>query len=122
MKIRIKNNGLRYRLTRSEVERFGQEGVFIEKVQIGDAVLTYILQRTTVTQLSATFINNTITMLVPQQVADEWVGTDKVGLENKEASLHLLVEKDFTCLDNVDEDQSDNYPNPLADTYNDRKS
>ncbi|WP_426672183.1 DUF7009 family protein [Mucilaginibacter sp. McL0603] len=22
--------------------------------------------------------------------------------------------KDFTCLDNVDEDQSDNYPNPLA--------
>jgi len=25
-----------------------------------------------------------------------------------------LVEKDFKCLDNVAEDQSDNYPNPLA--------
>jgi hypothetical protein len=34
-------------------------------------------------------------------------------LEGTEEKLHLLVEKDFTCLDNVTEDQSDNYPNPL---------
>jgi hypothetical protein len=39
--------------------------------------------------------------------------TDKVGFGNQAAGLHLLIEKDFTCLDNVDEDQSDNYPNPL---------
>jgi len=26
--------------------------------------------------------------------------------------LHLLLEKDFVCLDNTAEDQSDNYPNP----------
>jgi hypothetical protein len=26
--------------------------------------------------------------------------------------LTLLIEKDFACLDHVDEDQSDNYPNP----------
>jgi hypothetical protein len=28
--------------------------------------------------------------------------------------LFLLVEKDFVCLDNTVEDQSDNYPNPNA--------
>jgi arabinogalactan endo-1,4-beta-galactosidase len=40
MKIRIKSNSLRYRLTRSEVERFAQEGVIKEKIQIGDEALT----------------------------------------------------------------------------------
>jgi hypothetical protein len=28
--------------------------------------------------------------------------------------LFLLIEKDFVCLDNTFEDQSDNYPNPNA--------
>jgi hypothetical protein len=39
---------------------------------------------------------------------------DRVGFEDTVDQLHLLVEKDFTCLDNVAEDQSDNYPNPLS--------
>jgi hypothetical protein len=34
-------------------------------------------------------------------------------LNRAEENLYLLVEKDYTCLDNVEEDQSDNYPNPL---------
>jgi hypothetical protein len=48
-----------------------------------------------------------------------WINTDQTGfeyfmdLEGTEDKLYLLVEKDFTCLDKVDEDQSDNYPNPL---------
>jgi hypothetical protein len=29
--------------------------------------------------------------------------------------LFLLLEKDFVCLDETIEDQSDNYPNPLMD-------
>ncbi|QHS57031.1 hypothetical protein GWR56_16340 [Mucilaginibacter sp. 14171R-50] len=114
MKIRIKNNGLRYRLTRSEVAAFAREGIFQEKVHIGDDALTYVLQRTPGSLLSASFKNNIITVLVPETVANEWTGTDQVGFEHKTDALHLLVEKDFTCLDNVDEDQSDNYPNPLA--------
>jgi hypothetical protein len=28
-----------------------------------------------------------------------------------------LIEKDFQCLDNTEEDQSDMYPNPLAEQY-----
>jgi hypothetical protein len=115
MKIRIKNNGLRYRLTRSEVAVFAHDGFFKEKVQIGDDALTYILQRTAEDELSASFKNNIITMLVPGKMADEWTDTDQVGFEHKTDALHLLVEKDFTCLDEVAEDQSDNYPNPLAD-------
>jgi hypothetical protein len=114
MKIRIKNNGLRYRLTRSEVESFAQDGIFKEAVHIGDDTLTYILQRTAGGQLSASFKNNVITVLVPDAIAEKWTDTELVGFEHKTEALHLLVEKDFTCLDNVEEDQSDNYPNPLA--------
>jgi hypothetical protein len=114
MKVRIKNNDLRYRLTRSEVEAFARDGIFKEKIQIGDDALTYILQRTAEEELSASFKNNIITMLVPEKMADKWTGTDQVGFEHKTDELHLLVEKDFTCLDNVEEDQSDNYPNPLS--------
>ncbi|AMR33055.1 hypothetical protein A0256_17340 [Mucilaginibacter sp. PAMC 26640] len=114
MKIRIRSGALRYRLTRSEVALFQREGVIKEKVQIGDDQLIYVLQRTAEARLSATFKNNIINLLVPEQMADEWTGTDKVGISGEDRSLHLLIEKDFTCLDNVEEDQSDNYPNPLA--------
>jgi hypothetical protein len=44
----------------------------------------------------------------------EWEDTDKVGFEETAGTIYLLVEKDFKCLDNVAEDQSDNYPNPLS--------
>lgn len=38
---------------------------------------------------------------------------NKMPLDNGE-HLFLLVEKDFVCLDNTFEDQSDNFPNPNA--------
>ncbi len=113
MKIRIKPNGIRYRLTRSEVERFASEGVIKEVIVFGDDKLTYILQRTTEPNLFSTFKNNIITLFVPEVLADDWTGTDRVGVESSAGHLHLLLEKDFTCLENVAEDQSDNYPNPL---------
>ncbi|MBK0379046.1 DUF7009 family protein [Mucilaginibacter segetis] len=122
MKIRIKNNELRYRLTRSEVAAFELEGLVKERVQIGDSPLTYILQRTAEAKMSASFKNNIITVLMPEAIADEWTGTERVGFETDMDGLHLLVEKDFTCLDNVTEDQSDNYPNPLADNNYEHKN
>jgi len=36
-----------------------------------------------------------------------WWIRKKIGFEDKTDRLQLLVEKDFTCLDNVEEDQSD---------------
>ncbi|MBD1391995.1 DUF7009 family protein [Mucilaginibacter glaciei] len=115
MKIRIKNNGLRFRLTKSEVALFAEEGMVTEKVQIGGTSLTYTLQRKSGNAITASFVNNVITVVMPENMANEWTATDKVGFGGMNGDLHLLIEKDFTCLDNVDEDQSDNYPNPLAE-------
>jgi hypothetical protein len=67
--------------------------------------------------LSAEFANGMITMFeVPgiyKGLGDEQCRRidANVPLDGQE-SLYLLVEKDFKCLDNVAEDQSDNYENP----------
>jgi hypothetical protein len=115
MKIRIKSNSVRYRLTRTDVAQLAESGFIEDKVSFAHQSLLYALQLTLDEQLSATYINNTITLMMPKIMIDELTNSDTVGFENSENGLHLLVEKDFTCLDNVEEDQSDNYPNPLAE-------
>ena len=53
-------------------------------------------------------------MYMPAAMTVEWASTDRVGYESNHNQMYLLIEKDFKCLDNVAEDQSDNYPNPLS--------
>jgi hypothetical protein len=119
MKIRIKGNSLRYRLTRPEVQEFSETGLVEERANFGAAALTYALCSTDAGELSAAFADNRIVLYLPAAFVDEWVRTDRVGFDHRmpiagtDEHLHLLVEKDYTCLDKVAEDQSDNYPNPL---------
>ena len=42
------------------------------------------------------------------------VGFSHIFVLNSGTKLKLLVEKDFVCMDETVEDQSDNYPNPKA--------
>ena len=115
MKLRIKSNSVRYRLTRTDVKQLAATGCLEEKVNFGGQVLVYAIKLTDDATLAALFNNNTIILFVPKSMISELENTDRVGFENNNGALHLLVEKDFTCLDNVAEDQSDNYPNPLAE-------
>ena len=114
MKIRIKGNSLRYRLTKRDVELFSKNGYIEEAIDFGNHMLIYALQQNKLNNLSVIFENNKITLLMPKGMASEWELTDRVGFEYQYNNLFLLVEKDFKCLDNVGEDQSDNYPNPLS--------
>lgn len=118
MKIRIKGNSVRMRITRSELDRIGTDGEIRERTEFGHAALTYVLKVADIDDLYATFDNNTITMLVPRSFARQWVDTDRVGFEHhmnldNGKKLFLLVEKDFKCLDETHEDQTDNFDNPL---------
>lgn len=114
MKIRIKGNSLRFRLTKSDVAQFTENGYIEETTDFGNHVFTYAVQKNKLDNLSAAFDIGKITLFMPERMVDEWAITDKVGFEYTENGLYLLIEKDFKCLDNVAEDQSDNYPNPLA--------
>ena len=114
MKIRIKGNSLRYRLTKSEVEGFAESGYLEEVIIFVSNSLIYALERSHAARLSANFEQNKITLFMPGVMIDEWFNTERTGFENFDGNLYLLVEKDFKCLDEVSEDQSDNYPNPLS--------
>ena len=118
MKIRIKGNSVRFRLTKTEVERFCKEGIYEETTLFASNTLIYTLKgKTGIKELEADFLENRIIIYMPEEELLTWANSDKVGYSNSvdwndTSSLSLLVEKDFTCLDNTVEDQSDNYPNP----------
>jgi len=121
MKLRIKNNAIRYRLTRSDISQLAENGFIEDSVCFGAATLTYAVKATTGDGLTSTFENNTVTLFIPVGFVRELQDTDKVGFEGIHDGVHLLVEKDFICMDKEAEDQSDNYPNPLADKYYEQK-
>lgn len=112
MKIRIKGNSLRYRLTRSEVTTLWKKGCLEERTEFADNTLVYAIETANDDKLTANFNSNKITLYMPKAMINELYHTDKVGFEDKSGTLSLLVEKDFVCIDNTEEDQSDNYPNP----------
>jgi len=115
MKIRIKGNSLRYRLTKSDVRQFAETGYLEEITDFGTQTLVYALQRFVGDHLTANFKNNKITLYMPELMANEWTNSERVGCECNKNGFYLLVEKDFKCLDNVADNQSDNYPNPLVE-------
>ncbi|MCL6265433.1 DUF7009 family protein [Flagellimonas myxillae] len=121
MKIRIKGNSIRFRLTKSEVETFSRTGSFTEKTAFGHISFDYGVQALdNIKELKADFKENTITLYVPKSDSQVWFENDLVGFQNymkleNGQELFLLLEKDFACLDNTLEDQSDNYPNPMAE-------
>lgn len=121
MKLRLKDNSVRIRITRTEVERFAVEKYIEAVTDFGDAVLKYGMKwNEHVNELNATMTEQTIILQIPSQMASEFVSTDIVGFQHTVTlpggrSLFILFEKDFKCLDgNLLEDESDNYENPSA--------
>ena len=97
MKLRIRNNFIRLRLTQSEVDTICSEGLVMAHASFPDgAVLDYVLD------------------------VQDWASTEQVSIEAEETldkgdRLKILIEKDFACLaPREGEDESDMYSNPLA--------
>ncbi len=122
MKIRIKDNSIRLRLTQTEVERFATSGLVIGTTQFKPGMqFAYALQASSETEsICATYYQQRITIHVPKTIADHWTSSEEVGFEavmhnDTDEGLYLLVEKDFTCLmPRAQEDETDNFPNPQA--------
>lgn len=123
MKIRIKDNSIRYRLTRSEVEQLASKGSVTAHTEFGSGhpVFTYRIVSEQIDTIHAGFDASGISVAVPKQIVANWAATDQVGFSYEQESgdgavLKVLIEKDFTCLKvRQGEDESDHYPNPLAE-------
>lgn len=122
MKLRIRGNSLRLRLTQQEVAQFLAKGKVSESVQFSPAAtdrLVYSLESCQqASTVFASFGNGEVRITLPVSAAAKWTSTDQVGIEHiqsigEEFKLRILVEKDFRCLQpRSDEDESDNFPNP----------
>lgn len=118
MKLRIKGNSIRIRLSRTEVSNLAHKGYIEEFTDFGNNALTYALQsKEGISGLEATFENGKVTMYIPADVLPAWPTNETIGFDNNMPlsngkQLYLLLEKDFKCIDNSMEDQSDNYKNP----------
>lgn len=122
MKLRIRGDSLRFRLTQSEVSRLAEKAKISESVHFSPSpkgILTYSVEASeSFTRFSAIFESAEILVRVPASLVDTWARTDQVGIENAQITgagrkLHILIEKDFQCLQpRSEEDESDNFPNP----------
>lgn len=118
MKLRLKGNTVRFRLTKPEVKLIGDKGYIEEQTDLLPNKFFYAVKTdNSINELKADFNNNRITLFIPEVWAKEWDNSEQVGFEgrmktNDSQSIYLLIEKDFKCLDESTEDQSDNFENP----------
>jgi len=118
MKLRLKGNTVRFRLTKPEVKLIGDKGYIEEQTDFLPNKFFYAVKTdNSIHELKADFKNNAITLLIPEAWAQGWESSEQVGFEgqmktNDSQSINLLIEKDFKCLDESTEDQSDNFENP----------
>tara|TARA_B100001559_G_scaffold289830_1_gene268449 strand:- start:3436 stop:3804 length:369 start_codon:yes stop_codon:yes gene_type:complete len=119
MKLRIKGNSIRFRLTRSEVEELNKKGHVEDLVNFGDGVKFIYEIKADLNKniLEPVFKANKISVLVCQDQISQWALTDKVTIKENYINsdgdeVIVMIEKDFKCLSPRDEDESDMFPHP----------
>ncbi len=123
MKLRIKGNSLRLRVSRSELARFQAGGRIEETIHFtaaSEATLTYALESALKpSPVTVRYGSREVTVILSKDRARIWGAQSEVGVYTTldmgpAGSLEVVVEKDFACLDRSDEDNSDTFANPVA--------
>lgn len=123
MKLRIRDNSIRLRLTQTEVETVRADALVRGRVRFaGGNTFDYILESSPATvKPEAHFSNNALTVRIPESEILQWSTTEQVSISAEQIlhggdPLKILIEKDFTCLAPRDgEDESDMYANPMQE-------
>jgi hypothetical protein len=120
MKLRMKENSLRLRISRSELACFAAERRIEETVHFTpepDGKLTYVLESAPGAATSVRYAAQEIAVVITEEQARTWSEEDQVGVYTTidigpAGVLEVIVEKDFACLDRSDEDNKDTFANP----------
>jgi len=114
MKLRFENNSIRYRVRKSELAQLKQQGFIQEVVNFPGQVFIYELSINNHDQLLSEIKDSKISVAVPQQLAQQWMDTEEVGIYQSLPTasgtmLEIIIEKDFPCKDRPDEDKTDTF-------------
>ena len=114
MKLRIRGNSIRLRLTRSEVEQIGRGEAVTETTRLGAGVdFSYSLRASEASALEVSLSGTALVISAPSASLADWASSEAVALDcvSGGETATIMVEKDFACLTPRDEDD-DTYPHP----------
>ncbi len=122
MKLRIRDNSVRLRLTQGEVDTLRSDGILSARTGFpGGRDFQYVLESSPASVTPGAFFSeNVITVRLPETTVLAWASSEQVSIEGVQIlddgeQLAILVEKDFSCLaPREGEDESDMYPHPNA--------
>jgi hypothetical protein len=122
MKLRIRDNSLRVRLDRREIDTLAETGRVDAFCRFGAGIaLRYcVIAHAQAEDLAAEFSDDEIRICIRPSAVSLLALTETVGVESRQSvgegeELRLLLEKDFQCLtDRPGEDDSHAFDNPLA--------
>jgi hypothetical protein len=123
MKLRIKGNTLRIRVSRSELAKLlGGERVedAIQFTSAPESRLTYSLQAAPQSKaIAIEWKPQWVTVSISKERMNKWALESEVGIYEAihlgpAGSLAVTIEKDFACLDGSDGENADSFDNPRA--------
>jgi hypothetical protein len=124
MKLRLRNNSVRLRLTKGEVAYLAETGAVEEAIEFGTGIderLIYALVSVDdAVAMHASIEGERVTIFVPEEEISEWAATDRIGIEAEYPIgggkiLRILVEKDFRCLEpRTGGDDADTFSHPRS--------
>jgi hypothetical protein len=122
MKLRIKGNSLRVRITQTELAKLVDSGSIEDTIHFTaapEAKLTYVLRVAPADPyISVDYLPQRVIVVLSTEAAADWAASDAVGIygssDTGAGPLELIVEKDFACLDGTEPVDEDAFPNPNA--------
>ena len=115
MKLRLRGDSLRLRLSQSDVACIERGEAVIETTNFAQSTLRYSLHPSDGVACEAYFVDGAIQVRVPSGEALRWAQGTAVGIEVQVGSLAVLIEKDFACLEpRAGAEDGDTFPNPKA--------
>jgi len=116
MKLRTTQNSIRIRIRKSEIEIIKKDNVMEQSISFPSGVVFRFALSIdqSATEVTAVMNDNRLNLILPSDQAQKWIETNQVGIESfiqlpDNEKLHLLVEKDFPCLDRPEENWSDTF-------------
>ncbi len=124
LKLRIRDNSIRLRMTQTETDLLKREGVVSARTRFpGGRSLEYAVESSPASVTPAAhFSDNRLVVRLPETVVLAWATSEQVSMRGEQRLedgdiVSILVEKDFQCLaPREGEDESDMFVHPLEDS------
>lgn len=120
MKLRLRGNSIRIRLSQSEVAALGEGQMITDQITF-PAGNSLCFQLTSDDAYRASFAEETVLITVPKLAIQQWVPSEELSLSydlplSNGKNLLVLIEKDLQCrTERPIEDDSDAFPNPIKE-------